>query len=501
MNWYYGNYQQYYQPDIRWNGDAIAAGFAAGFTGHYGFGGCGNSFNYGYGNFGNSCSSSSNGASTPDLWAVFNRGNNNNGCATDYSFSAYSPMSYSAPCNQTTASTCDNWIPKGLKTVEQWKQEIECAIAEEKRRKAAKAAAKAAAEKCSCGNKKTDGYARPASWSTKVNSRYEHMEYDESYVYTPGNEPQRIKDEFDQFAQKADEYEEFFRDAAEQYRIDPDLLRAVVLRESKFNPNAVSKEGAVGLGQFMLDVAPAYGVTDRTDPQQSIMGTANYLRQEIDKHGSVDKALAIYNGGIVRFNKENGDISKMSTETQNFVKDILTFYTWYKQVGGGTWTTDITQQDLTFEETPQSDIATKIINSAIATVKKQGESHACFANVKDALIPILGFRFADGIEPAYQGAEELEKLMGSDQLAEKGVDIIEVNAEENDIQPGDILVYRNDPKSKNRYVREFGHIGIYLGNKGPDGKKEASSLFFNNVTPPENYTGLRVFRVVKKDPT
>ena len=47
--------------------------------------------------------------------------------------------------------------------------------------------------------------------------------------------------------------------------------------ESSGNPNAVSSAGAVGLGQFMPATAAQYGITDRTDPTQSINGIGAFL--------------------------------------------------------------------------------------------------------------------------------------------------------------------------------------------------------------------------------
>jgi soluble lytic murein transglycosylase-like protein len=110
--------------------------------------------------------------------------------------------------------------------------------------------------------------------------------------------------------------------AAAKYRIDPALLAGLVKQESGFNPNATSGAGAKGLTQLMPATAKALGVTDPSDPVQSLEGGAKYLRQMLDKFGGDEKlALAAYNAGpgaVARF----GGIPPYA-ETQAYVKKVL----------------------------------------------------------------------------------------------------------------------------------------------------------------------------------
>jgi soluble lytic murein transglycosylase-like protein len=110
--------------------------------------------------------------------------------------------------------------------------------------------------------------------------------------------------------------------AASRYGIDPNLLRGLVGAESGFNPNARSAAGAVGLTQLMPSTAAALGVTDPTDPAQSLDGGARYLRQQLDAFGGDPaKALAAYNAGPAAVRRFGG--VPPYGETQAYVARIL----------------------------------------------------------------------------------------------------------------------------------------------------------------------------------
>lgn len=103
--------------------------------------------------------------------------------------------------------------------------------------------------------------------------------------------------------------------------IDPVLFEELVNQESGFDPAARSKAGAVGLTQLMPATAAELGVSDRTDPAQSLVGGARYLRQMIEKFGDPSLALAAYNAGPGNVMKAKG--VPAIPETQSYVADIL----------------------------------------------------------------------------------------------------------------------------------------------------------------------------------
>jgi soluble lytic murein transglycosylase-like protein len=117
--------------------------------------------------------------------------------------------------------------------------------------------------------------------------------------------------------------------AAQRHGIDPALLAGLVRQESNFDPTAGSPAGARGLTQLMPGTAAGLGVTDVTDPLQSLEGGAKYLKQQLDAFGGdVTKALAAYNAGPGAVQRYGG--VPPYAETQNYVQKVQAFAAAYR---------------------------------------------------------------------------------------------------------------------------------------------------------------------------
>jgi len=112
---------------------------------------------------------------------------------------------------------------------------------------------------------------------------------------------------------------------AQALSLDPALIEAVIQAESAFDPHAVSHKGAVGLMQLMPATAARYGVSDRRDPIQNIIGGARYLRDLLDEFRDIPLALAAYNAGENAVRRYGNSVPPYR-ETQTYVHRVQTFY-------------------------------------------------------------------------------------------------------------------------------------------------------------------------------
>lgn len=115
---------------------------------------------------------------------------------------------------------------------------------------------------------------------------------------------------------------------ADKYDLDPRLVVAVVAVESRFQPQAVSPKGAMGLGQLMPGTAKMLGVKNAFDVNQNLYGTTRYLRMQIDRWGKrddlLDLILASYNAGPEAVEKYKG--IPPYNETRSYVVKVKKLY-------------------------------------------------------------------------------------------------------------------------------------------------------------------------------
>ena len=103
---------------------------------------------------------------------------------------------------------------------------------------------------------------------------------------------------------------------AERWRIDANMLVAIVTVESRWHTHALSPAGAIGLGQLMPGTAALLGVNPR-DPKQNLSGAARYLRGLEQRFGSKHYSLvfAAYNAGPKAVTEYGGIPPYDETET------------------------------------------------------------------------------------------------------------------------------------------------------------------------------------------
>ena len=116
-----------------------------------------------------------------------------------------------------------------------------------------------------------------------------------------------------------------------RYRLPPPLLHAVVTAESAYDPNAISRTGAVGLMQLMPDTAKRYGVRNRRNPSDNLNGGTHYLRDLLLMFdNNLTLALAAYNAGEGNVKKYGNKVPPFK-ETRNYVNKVINFYKKYRE--------------------------------------------------------------------------------------------------------------------------------------------------------------------------
>jgi soluble lytic murein transglycosylase-like protein len=125
-------------------------------------------------------------------------------------------------------------------------------------------------------------------------------------------------------------YNPIIHKAADAFEIDPALIKAVIMAESRYNPKAVSKRGAKGLMQLMPATAKSLGVNNSFDPEDNIFGGSRYLKTLIDKfNGDIKLALAAYNAGS-RHVKKYGGIPPFK-QTRQYIHKVFKYHQQYKE--------------------------------------------------------------------------------------------------------------------------------------------------------------------------
>lgn len=108
---------------------------------------------------------------------------------------------------------------------------------------------------------------------------------------------------------------------AERWRLDANILVAIVTVESRWHTHALSRAGAIGLGQLMPGTASMLGVNPHNSGE-NLSGAAEYLHGLMKRFGTnYDLVFAAYNAGPKAV-EEFGGIPPYD-ETQHYVVKVM----------------------------------------------------------------------------------------------------------------------------------------------------------------------------------
>lgn len=127
-------------------------------------------------------------------------------------------------------------------------------------------------------------------------------------------------------------YADIVRVHANENHIDPALLAAVIETESKFNADARSSAGAIGLMQLTPSTARGiaefthgtkFRISDLTNPDINVRYGAWYLHRLLTKYRDERLALAAYNAGQQNVDSWRADGKGIQfPETRDYVNKV-----------------------------------------------------------------------------------------------------------------------------------------------------------------------------------
>lgn len=146
-------------------------------------------------------------------------------------------------------------------------------------------------------------------------------------------------------------YADLISKYSEQYDLDPYLVTAVINVESNFRPDAISHKNAIGLMQISEKTGKwaagklklkGFDSADLFEPEINIKLGCWYLSTLYKEYGSLDLALAAYNGGSGNVNQWLKDESLSPNgktlehipfpETDKYIVKVKKNYSVYKRL-------------------------------------------------------------------------------------------------------------------------------------------------------------------------
>lgn len=120
-----------------------------------------------------------------------------------------------------------------------------------------------------------------------------------------------------------DDYDSLILKYAEEYELDPNIIKAIIMQESKFKPKLVAK--GKGCSYMGLMQVCSRGRRNLLDPETNIRNGCELLRSSLDYFkGDIDKALMGYNRGCGGADKalRNGK----NPQNDPYVKKVKGYY-------------------------------------------------------------------------------------------------------------------------------------------------------------------------------
>ncbi|MGR0185430.1 transglycosylase SLT domain-containing protein [Azospirillum aestuarii] len=206
----------------------------------------------------------------------------------------------------------------------------------------------------------------------------------------------------------AGDLEGVIQTASAKYGVDANLIKAVIQKESTWNPNALNGSGAAGLMQVMPANWRAYGITNPYDPAQNIEAGTKILREKLDQAGGdLAAALSAYSGHV----KSDGTA---------YVKAVMANKAAYDQAGASTVALAGAQTQAAAAASVFTSEQRKVIDAALGSQRATAEA----TDQQDALTDGLG-HFRESLEAEVnsrdQAVRATQQLTQAQQTAAAGM--------------------------------------------------------------------------------
>lgn len=127
-------------------------------------------------------------------------------------------------------------------------------------------------------------------------------------------------------------FEAIVNPLAKKEGIDALLIKAIIKKESSFNPEAKSKAGAIGLMQLMPITSKEYKVKNLQSPYENVsIGIKHFKKGLKAFNGDIRLALAGYNAGITKIKKRIKNNKPWPHETQDYVIKVMKYWDEFKR--------------------------------------------------------------------------------------------------------------------------------------------------------------------------
>ena len=126
-----------------------------------------------------------------------------------------------------------------------------------------------------------------------------------------------------ELAREPEEIDSLILEFSRRFAVEPALVKAVIHAESRFDPKARSRKGAIGLMQLMPRTARMYGVRRLTDPRENLRAGVQHLKKLLGRHEQLSHVIAAYNAGSPTVRRYRG--IPPFRETRTYVTRVLRY--------------------------------------------------------------------------------------------------------------------------------------------------------------------------------